>query len=151
MIFVRVVRFEKIVAPGNEIGYECREIIAELRLFPQQSLQIQTEALGSIPSMEPIATSGSLRLLGKKIPSRAGRLKRALAKKRKPLRLMVSGEPGMRGSRRRVSLRCKAMLPSVQTPVGIGSSFPHLRGIHRRRISGERGGSGRMPQNEVNN
>jgi hypothetical protein len=42
VIFVRVVRFEKIVAPANEIGHECRGIIAELRLFPQ-SLQIQTE------------------------------------------------------------------------------------------------------------
>ena len=42
VIFVRVVRFEKIVAPPNEIAHECRGILAELHLFPQ-SLQIQTE------------------------------------------------------------------------------------------------------------
>jgi len=42
MIFVRVVRFEKIIAPAHEIAYECRGIIAELRLFPP-SLQIRTE------------------------------------------------------------------------------------------------------------
>lgn len=42
LIFVRVVRFEKIVAPAHEIAYECRGIIAELRLFPP-SLQIRIE------------------------------------------------------------------------------------------------------------
>ena len=42
MIFVRVVRSEKIIAPVHEIAYECRGIIAELRLFPP-SLQIRTE------------------------------------------------------------------------------------------------------------
>lgn len=42
MIFVRVVRSEKIIAPVHEIAHEYREIIAELRLFPQ-SLQIQAE------------------------------------------------------------------------------------------------------------
>lgn len=40
--FVRVVRFEKIVAPVNEIRYECREVIAGLRLFPP-SQQIRLE------------------------------------------------------------------------------------------------------------
>lgn len=40
--FVRVVRFEKIVAPVSEIEHECREMIAELRLFPP-SLQIHPE------------------------------------------------------------------------------------------------------------
>jgi len=40
--FVRLKRIEKIVATANEIQYESREIIAELRLFPQ-SLQIQME------------------------------------------------------------------------------------------------------------
>ncbi|MDD4136623.1 MAG: hypothetical protein PHT99_01850 [Methanoregula sp.] len=42
VIFVRIVRSEKIIAPVHEIVYEYREIIAELRLFPP-SLQIQTE------------------------------------------------------------------------------------------------------------
>jgi hypothetical protein len=42
VIFVRVVRSEKIVAPVQDIAYEYRGIIAELRLFPP-SLQIQTE------------------------------------------------------------------------------------------------------------
>lgn len=40
--FVRLIRIHKIVAPVNEIQYEYREIIAELRLFPQ-SPQIQKE------------------------------------------------------------------------------------------------------------
>jgi hypothetical protein len=42
VIFVRIVRSEKIIAPVHEIAYEYRGIIAELRLFPQ-SLQIQAE------------------------------------------------------------------------------------------------------------
>jgi hypothetical protein len=42
VIFIRIVRFEKIVAPAHEIAHECRGIIAELRLFPK-SLQIRTE------------------------------------------------------------------------------------------------------------
>ena len=42
VIFVRVVRIEKIVASVSEIGHECRAIIAELRLFPQ-SPQIRLE------------------------------------------------------------------------------------------------------------
>jgi len=40
--FVRLIRIEKIIAPASEIEYEHREIIAELRLFPQ-SLQIKRE------------------------------------------------------------------------------------------------------------
>lgn len=40
--FVRLIRIEKIVAPASEIERERREIIAELRLFPQ-SLQIKRE------------------------------------------------------------------------------------------------------------
>jgi len=40
--FVRLIRIEKIVAPASEIKHEHREIIAELRLFPQ-SLQIKRE------------------------------------------------------------------------------------------------------------
>jgi len=40
--FVRLIRIEKIVAPVSEIEHEYREIIAELRLFPQ-SLQIKRE------------------------------------------------------------------------------------------------------------
>jgi hypothetical protein len=42
VIFVRVVRIEKIVAPVHEIEHLCRGIIAELRLFPP-SLQIRLE------------------------------------------------------------------------------------------------------------
>lgn len=40
--FARLVRIEKIIAPVSEIEHEYREIIAELRLFPQ-SLQIKRE------------------------------------------------------------------------------------------------------------
>lgn len=40
--FARLVRIEKIIAPASQIKHEYREIIAELRLFPQ-SLQIQRE------------------------------------------------------------------------------------------------------------
>jgi hypothetical protein len=40
--FVRAVRFEKIIIPVKEIERECREVIAELRLFPP-SEQIQLE------------------------------------------------------------------------------------------------------------
>ncbi|MCK9631497.1 MAG: hypothetical protein M0R30_07620 [Methanoregula sp.] len=40
--FVRLIRIEKIIAPASEIEHEYREIIAELRLFPQ-SPQIQKE------------------------------------------------------------------------------------------------------------
>lgn len=42
VIFVRAVRFEKIILPVEEIERECREIISELRLFPP-SEQIQLE------------------------------------------------------------------------------------------------------------
>jgi hypothetical protein len=42
VIFVRIVRFENIVAPVPEIEHECREIISLLRLFPQ-SQQIHRE------------------------------------------------------------------------------------------------------------
>lgn len=42
VIFVRVVRIEKIVAPANEIEFVCRRMIAELRLFPP-SQQIRLE------------------------------------------------------------------------------------------------------------
>ena len=42
VIFVRVIRFEKITAPVHEIEHECRGILAELRLFPP-SQQIQLE------------------------------------------------------------------------------------------------------------
>ena len=42
VIFVRVVRFERIVAPVSEIEHDCRGILAELRLFPQ-SPQIRHE------------------------------------------------------------------------------------------------------------
>lgn len=42
VIFVRVVRIEKIVAPINEIEFVCRRMIAELRLFPP-SQQIRLE------------------------------------------------------------------------------------------------------------
>ncbi|MDD5143048.1 hypothetical protein [Methanoregula sp.] len=40
--FVRLIRIEKIIAPASEIEHKYREIIAELRLFPQ-SLQIKRE------------------------------------------------------------------------------------------------------------
>lgn len=42
VIFVRAVRFDKIVAPVSEIEHACRGIIAELRLFPR-SEQIRLE------------------------------------------------------------------------------------------------------------
>lgn len=42
VIFVRAVRLEKIILPVEEIKRKCREIISELRLFPQ-SEQIQLE------------------------------------------------------------------------------------------------------------
>lgn len=42
VIFVRAVRFEKIILPVEEIERKCREIISELRLFPP-SEQIQLE------------------------------------------------------------------------------------------------------------
>ena len=42
VIFVRVMRIEKIVAPVNEIEFVCRRMIAELRLFPP-SQQIRLE------------------------------------------------------------------------------------------------------------
>lgn len=42
VIFVRAVRFEKIILPVEEIERECREMIAELRLFPK-SEQIRLE------------------------------------------------------------------------------------------------------------
>jgi len=42
IIFVRVVRIEKIVAPVREIEHQCRGTIAELRLFPP-SPQIRLE------------------------------------------------------------------------------------------------------------
>jgi len=42
VIFVRLIRIEKIIAPASEIEHEHREIISELRLFPQ-SLQIKRE------------------------------------------------------------------------------------------------------------
>jgi hypothetical protein len=42
VIFVRAVRFEKIILPVEEIERKCREIISELRLFPH-SEQIQLE------------------------------------------------------------------------------------------------------------
>jgi len=42
VVFIRLIRIEKIVASVNEIEYDYREIIAELRLFPQ-SQQIQKE------------------------------------------------------------------------------------------------------------
>lgn len=42
VIFVRVVRIEKIVAPVSEIEFVCRRMIAELRLFPP-SQQIRLE------------------------------------------------------------------------------------------------------------
>ena len=42
VIFVRVMRIEKIVAPVSEIEFVCRRMIAELRLFPP-SQQIRLE------------------------------------------------------------------------------------------------------------
>jgi len=42
VIFVRAVRFEKIMLPVEEVERQCREIISELRLFPL-SEQIQLE------------------------------------------------------------------------------------------------------------
>jgi len=42
VIFARIVRFEKIIAPVSEIEHECRGIIAELQLFPR-SEQIRLE------------------------------------------------------------------------------------------------------------
>ncbi|MDD1686246.1 hypothetical protein [Methanoregula sp.] len=42
VIFVRVMRIEKIVAPASEIEFVCRRMIAELRLFPP-SQQIRLE------------------------------------------------------------------------------------------------------------
>ena len=42
VIFVRAVRFDKIVAPVSEIEHECRGIISELRFFPR-SEQIRLE------------------------------------------------------------------------------------------------------------
>ena len=42
VIFVRVMRIEKIVAPASEIEFACRRMIAELRLFPP-SQQIRLE------------------------------------------------------------------------------------------------------------
>ena len=42
VIFTRIVRFEKIIAPVSEIKHECRGMIAGLRLFPR-SEQIRLE------------------------------------------------------------------------------------------------------------
>jgi len=42
VIFVRAIRFEKIILPVEEIERKCRENISELRLFPP-SEQIQLE------------------------------------------------------------------------------------------------------------